>query len=333
MTRRTSAHQGRSSGPDRRRSRLIGVVVPFAVSIVVMAGLFVTPARAQEAPGQTPTTVSLGSVMSGEGGGVSATATSSFDDESATVMVRVKNTTGQPVSLEVPYGAMFGPDDEAQQTVVTAGLESSDAALVARTGATPTIQAPPGESSHPLLAFCGEKLDSSPRAAVPVSYRGVARDPLPKVLRNIAAHDAGGKVAQDAVWWVTDKPTVPVNDAAVNDLLEGVDTASFAAAPTKVVAGDSYTPEWNGGKKAGLIGPARVGSGGTGLVVQLLILLAACLAATVLVVWLVRRKPAVVPSGASIGLSPRSAGWYADPWSPGQRYWDGQGWTEARRGW
>lgn len=335
MARRTSADctdSSRSATSSRWRASSVAIV--FAAVLALVASLFVPTATAQQIPEPASTTVSLGSVMSGEGGGVSATAASSFDDESATVMVRVKNTTGSPVSLEVPYGAMFGPAEESQQTVVTAGLEGAEAAAVARTGGSPTIEAPPGESSHPLLAFCGEKLDSSPRGPVPVAYRGVAKDPLPKVLRNIATQQASGTVAQDAVWWVTDKPTLPVSDAGVAALLEGVDTASFAASPTKVVPSESYKPEWDGGRRAAMIGPGALGSAGPNALLQLLVLLAAAAVASGLVLYLVKRKPAVARvDGSTASAFARPPGWYTDPWSSGQRYWDGGGWTDSCRGW
>lgn len=334
----------------RRRVGPVFGIMAVALCTAVATGVW-APVSAQEGPSRPSGTVSLASVMTGEGGGVVATATSSFDDLGATVMVTVRNSTAADVSVEVPYGAMFVPAQESQQTVVTGGPRDPEAAALARSAAEPTITAPPGESSHALVAFCGEELDHSPRHAVPVSYGGVAKDPLPKVLRNIASTQPHENAAQDAVWWVTDEPKVPISDSAVAELLDGVDTDGFAANPTKVVPSDSYTPKWAGGGSA-VIAPPGLGRPGTaGFAAQLGLLLIVLTGGAITLALLVGRKPkarlaAVAPSraagpwGGPIASPPGGRppldgvlpGWYADPWSNGQRYWDGRGWTDGRRG-
>ncbi len=330
-----------------RRAHLRAFFAMSAVGLFATAAL-AAPVRAQEAPGASqPKRVSLASVMTGEGGGVAATATSDFMQETATVRVTVHNSTPSPVEVEIPYGSLFAPEQESQQTVVTAGPNTVEAA-VARTTGTPTLTAPPGDSSHELMAFCGEEFDRSPRAAVPVSYRGVAKEPLPKVMHNIFASDTDARTAQEAVWWVTDRPMLPITDTGVERLLDGVDTAGFAAAPTKVVPSESYTPQWAGGNGA-VLGPRGVdGAAGSVPVGLITVVLACTIGLVLLVLFFVRRKPVMGhavarsssgpigqvgqhgPFGSPTSGSARPPGWYADPWSRGLRFWDGANWTDAR---
>jgi hypothetical protein len=269
--------------------------------------------------------VSLGSLMTGEGGAVVATATAAPSQQTwnFTIAVTVRNSTSEPVDVEIPYGTLFAPADDAQQTVVTAGPVSAEAASIARSGATPTVLAPPGESEHELVAYCGQKLNSSAAYAVPVSYKGVAKDPLPAVMRNIAEQQPDPIAAQEAVWWVTDDPTLPVGDPDVEALLEGVDTASFAASPSKVVAQESYTPKWAGG-----------GSGVRSLLTPLVVILVLVLLATGFVLVVARGRGRTAPALAATptgGTGP-VPGWYRDPaGSPHLRYWDGRGWTDRLR--
>jgi hypothetical protein len=284
--------------------------------VALDATLGATPAGAQ-APSAPAEIVPLAVAMGGDGLDVVATATSRFVDDTAIVAVRVHNDRAVPVQIDVPYGAMFAPEVESQQTVVTAG--PIDASL-----ASTTFEAPPGASTHEFVAFCGERLDHSPAEAVPVSYRGVAAEPLPTVLGNIARQHPAPKAAQEAVWWVTDQPAVPV-PAAVAPLLEGVDTAAFSAAPQRVVPGPGYTPMWAGGAPA-TGGPP--GSGGATSLAPVGLVAVLTAVAGGLTYLLGRRRP--TPHAAVVRPVPAPPGWYPDPSAPGGgRWWDGQRWVSS----
>jgi hypothetical protein len=292
-------------------------------------------ALAQEAAPSSPQPVDLATIMSGEGSDVLGNAVSGVsDDGSFAVKLTVHNATDQAVRVDVPFGTMFLPADESQQTVVTSGPRDATLAVSAK-GDAPAFVAPPGDSTHELVAFCGQQFDHSPQFDVPVTYGGVAKAPLPTVLANIAAQEPPMETAQDAVWWVTNEPSLPIDDPGVAALLGGVDTVAFAAHPVKVVAG----PEGTRAVPVTAILPA---AGRFGLVLTTLAAALVVVALAVVAHKGRKRAPAAVVgarsgytaynggAGGRVGGGP-PAGWYSDPWAPGWRYWDGRRWTAARR--
>src|SRR5689334_19938324 len=114
----------------RRSTLMLGSVIAGIALLVLTAGL--APGASAQSGGSSAKRVSLGSLMTGEGGDVVATANAvaSYTQRNFTVRVHVKNTTTEPVDVEIPYGTLFAPEDDAQQTVVTSGPVSSEAASI-----------------------------------------------------------------------------------------------------------------------------------------------------------------------------------------------------------
>lgn len=228
-------------GPGRRtrwaRLALALVVVP-------LGALGATTAVAAQEPAAA-TTPELGPVLEGEAPGLRATATTGTDgSRTMTVDVEIVNTSGATRQVAVPFGMLLATDDSADQTTAVGGpKDDSELASIARSGGTPTVVATPGTSSHTFVVYCSEADDTFPLEPTPMSYVGMAGDPLPRVLRNIAAQQPSNTVAQDAVWWVTDGATLPVPDH-VRPLLDGVDVEAFARAPRRVVPDTGYDPRW-----------------------------------------------------------------------------------------
>ncbi len=289
-------------------------------------------AGAQEAPGAPAAPAALGPVLDGDVEGLTAAASTDFDGaEAMQVTVEVTNTTGAAATVAVPFGTLLATDEAADQTVAVGGPAGDPTlAAVAAAGGTPEVTAPPGQSSHTLVVYCTEADDGAPLEATPLRPVGPAEEPLPSVLRTVAAQDAPTALAQDAVWWVSDDASDPV-PADLAPLLDGVDTAAFAAEPHRVVPDTGYTPRWaragildesfDGGTPAG--GDVVGGAGpGLGLLVWLLAGAAVVVAAVVLGTRSGRPRPAPAP------VATRGAGWYPDPWGTGgHRWWDGRGWT------
>lgn len=308
------------------------VAVGLAVAAVVLAAP--AAAQAQDAAGPAP---SLGAVLDGEVGGLSATATSDFGDVTAEegasqdmrVVVEVTNDTATAAPVAIPFGTLLATDDDADQTVAVGGpADDPTLAQVAAAGGTPEVTAPPGRSTHSLVVYCTEADDGAPFEPTPMRHLGPAEEPLPTVLRQIAVQQPDPELAQSAVWWVTDDATAPV-PAELAPLLEGVDTDAFAAAPHRVVPDTGYAPRW---ARAGVVDESfdgggtvngSVPAGDASLVglVWVLVALATLVGAVAIATRAGRRRPAEV-------TVTRAAGWYPDPWGAGsQRWWDGRTWT------
>lgn len=309
----------------------LGLGLVFALAPAAVAG-------AEEPPGAAPT---LGAVMDGEVTGLDATATSDFaalapdaDRPAMEVVVEITNQGDGPRAVAVPFGTLLATDTEADQTVAVGGpSDDPTLAAVAASGGTPELTAPPGDSTHRLTVYCTEADDGAPFEPTPLRHLGVAEEPLPQVLRNIAAQRPSEAVAQDAVWWVTDDATMPVPEVLA-PLLNGVDTEAFAADPARVVPDTGYAPRWaragvveesfdNGNGDGSPVGPAS-----TGPALLVWLLAAAAVAAVVVIARQTSRpRPAAAPPSRPSSGAGRP-GWYPDPWGAvTQRWWDGQHWT------
>lgn len=224
-----------------RRSRWSRVAI--ALALVPLGLLSVTTAvGAQEPSASTP---DLGTVLEGRAPGLAAEAsTVAAATTTMTVAIEITNSSNSTQQVAVPFGALFATEGQADQTVATAGPEGDPAlAALAAAGETPTIDAPPGTSTHTLLVFCAEADDTYPIEPTRMRSLGIAGEPLRRVLRNIAAQQPANAVGQDAVWWVTDGATLPVPEH-IEPLLAGVDVERFAADPQRVVPDTGYEPRW-----------------------------------------------------------------------------------------
>lgn len=275
---------------------------------------------------------SIGDALEGEVDDLVAAAhAGSPDSEALDVTLTFGNAGAAPITLVAPRGALFATDDPEEQTIATSGPRDEQIEEVA-TGVEPVLTIPPGRSTVVLAGFCAQLNDSGPYDPVPVHWVGVADDPLPRVMENIARHAPDDEIAQEAVWWVTDDPTLPPW-GAIEPLLDGVDLEGFAEEPTQVVdSGDGYQPAWQDpGLGSEGVGPfVDDGSSGGGMV-ALVVVLGAVAATVVGIVWLAgsstraARAPAVAPP-----MHP--AGWHPDPTDPRVlRWWDGARWTHHTR--
>jgi hypothetical protein len=323
-----------------------------AAAIALLIGLTGPGADAQEEPatpaGPTaPAQPSIRDALTGTSKDVTGSAAGGFGgDDTLDVTLTLENHTNTAIELAVPRGALFATENEGEQTAVTVGPVDEVAATV-KTGVNPTITVEPGQHQFQLAGFCAQHLDSGPDAVVPMTWAGVAAEPLTTVLTNIAKSDPDTTAAQHAVWWVTDVPVLPV-PSEVEPLLDGVDTASFAANPTRVVPDERYTPAWGrdqaldpadpfGDSPFSIDDPTGDGgafsadggnSGRPGIGLLLLGALAVCGVVSVIVARSASRKaPATVRADGST-----PAGWHPDPQDPQQlRFWDGTSWTNQTR--
>ena len=327
-----------------------------AAAVAVLIGLTGPVAHAQEEPATPaePTVAAAPSIrdaLTGSSEDVTGSAMGGFaGGDTLDITLTLENHTAEPIVLAVPRGALFETEDESEQVAVAVGPVDEVAARV-EPGVDPTITVAPGEHTFELAGFCAQHLDSGPDAVVPMTWAGVASDPLTTVLTNIAATEPDAQAAQHAIWWVTDVPVLPVPEE-VAPLLDGVDTEAFAANPKRVVNDERYTPAW--GRDQALdpedpFGDSPVAfdepfgddafatddgsGGGPGIGLFILGAVVACLAITVLVARSAgRQAPAVVQASSVPPSGATPAGWHPDPQHPDQlRYWDGAAWTNDIR--
>ncbi|HEV7720640.1 MAG TPA: DUF2510 domain-containing protein [Iamia sp.] len=331
-------------GPGARRAAR----VILATSVMGLA-LATAPlvAGAQEA-GSVPT---LAQVLDGEVDGVSATARATPADEDMGVVVAFANDGDHPVEVAIPFGTLVVTAQEGDQTLAVTPPPSPEVVEVAAEGGTPTIEIDAGSSTEELPAYCTELGDGYPYDGASVTPIDDAHPVLADTLRAATAAGSDHATTQDAVWWLTDEPSAPVDDDLA-DLL-AVDPATFAASPYRVVPDTGYVPLWmrdqvppgDGGsmsnpspydeeEAAGILdesfeGPASPTSGssdgGVGPGIMLWVVFAGLVVVTAVVVATRagRARPVVNPV-----LARTTPGWYPDPWGGGgHRYWDGQRWT------
>lgn len=316
-------------------------VIGGAAAVLALGLLGATPALAQvqptaptTAPAPTAEASGLGDVLAGTVPQITGSAKGGFgDDDTLDVTLTFTNATAKPAAVTVPRGALFKSEDPSEQTAVAAGPRGEDPTAV-RVGVDPTITIAPGRSTVTIRAYCGQHHDSGPMEIVPLTYVGVAQEPLPRVMTNLARLHPDLDVAAKAVWWVTDDPEFPV-PAQLRPFLEGVDTRAFASEPRQVVPDPMYTPGW----QLEEFGPSPVpdtgGGGGPSVLMPLLIVTALALGGVAVAVAATRssrRTPVVAASSWQPHATGPPAGWLPDPSDPRWlRYWDGTNWTSHTR--
>lgn len=329
-----------------RRSHLARLLLATSVLGLAVAAAPLA-AGAQEGSSAVPT---LSEVLAGQVDGLAAEATTvSSADGDMGIEVEFTNDGDDPVEVAIPFGTLVVTDTEGDQTLTVTPPPTDAVAEVAAAGGTPTIKLDPGTSTEDLPAYCTELGDGYPYEEVPVTPIDAAHPVLAETLRTAAAAGADHTTTQDAVWWLTDEPVVPVADHLTG--LLAVDTAAFAAEPHLVTPDTGYVPMWmrdevgtDGGalempspydeqESAGILdesfegpsSPISDDGGGAGLGTGLWFVLVGVLvvAAVVVAMRAGRTQPAPDPV-----LARTAAGWYPDPWNRGgHRYWDGQSWT------
>jgi len=219
----------------RRAARLV-----LATSVLGLA-LATAPlaAGAQEA-GSVPT---LAQVLDGEVDGVSAEARATpADAGDMGVVVEFTNDGDDAVEVAIPFGTLVVTEQEDDQTLAVTPPPSPEVTEVAAAGGTPTIEVDAGTTSEELPAYCTELGDGYPYDGAAVTPIEAAHPVLADTLRAATVAGADHVTTQDAVWWLTDEPSVPVT-GDLADLL-AVDTAAFAASPHMVTPDTGYVPMW-----------------------------------------------------------------------------------------
>ncbi|HEX7134096.1 MAG TPA: DUF2510 domain-containing protein [Iamia sp.] len=330
--------------PHLARLLLVTSVLGVALAAAPLA------AGAQEAPA-APT---LAAVLRGEVDGLTAEATTMpTDGGDMGIVVEVTNDGDDPVEVAVPFGTLVVTQTEGDQTLAVTAPPSPEVIDVAARGGTPTVEFEAGTSSRQLPAYCTELGDGYPFDSAPVTPIDDAHPVLAETLRAATVADADHTTTQDAVWWLTDEPDLPVADS-LHGLL-AVDTAAFAAAPHRVTPDTGYVPMWmreqatDGGslempayddeEAAGILdesfegpGSPTGGSDGGGLGAGPIVwaVLVGLVVVTSVVVASRAGRTRAAPAPALARTAP---GWYPDPLSPGgHRYWDGQAWTHRVMG-
>jgi hypothetical protein len=326
------------SHPVARLALATSVLGLALVSVPLAAG-------AQEATAAPPT---LAQVLDGEVAGLSAEAHTSSGMEMG-VRVEVTNDTGRPVDVAIPFGTLVVTEDEGDQTLAVVPPTSPEVIDVAASGGTPTVEADAGTSTLKLDAYCTEMEDGYPYEDAEVTPIDDAHPVLAETLREVTAAGADGTTVQDAIWWLTDQPTVPVPDHLTG--LLSVDTAAFAAEPHLVTpdtgyvplwmreqvdsgdAGDMENPRYDDSEAAGIldesfegatgVGSSSDGGGSAGGSLLWLVLIGLVVTAAVVIATRAGGRSGPAPVVARV-----APGWYPDPWGGGaHRYWDGQSWT------
>lgn len=153
------------------------------------------------------------------------------------------NNTGQAVYIRVPIGLQLVPANSGVQTMLTAGGE--------------TLAVPPGQSSYPIKAFCGEKHDSAPGTSDTFSAGGLVSGDTLQTLQEINRQEAFNQTGQHAVWHQTDGYDITGEEGAVNLVSGGGVSPGTAAAAGGATAGVAVlatvlTNLLNGGTAAGV---------------------------------------------------------------------------------
>ncbi len=131
------------------------------------------------------------------------------------ISVTFSNNTGQTYSVRVPIGLQLIPDDSGVQTMLTAGGE--------------TLTVPPGQSTYPIKAFCGEMHDHAPSSYNTFTAGGIVSGDTLQTLQEINRQQAFNMTGQEAVWHQTDGNDI-TNDEAAQQLVSGGGASPEAAA-------------------------------------------------------------------------------------------------------
>ena len=157
------------------------------------------------------------------------------------IRITFSNNTGQTYHVRVPIGLQLIPANSGVQTMLTAGGE--------------TLAVPPGQSSYPIKAFCGEMHDGAPGTSDTFTAGGFVSGDTLQTLEEINRQEAFNSTGQAAVWHHTDGNDITGNDAAEGlagggGVSPGAAAAAGGATAGVAVAATVLTSLLNGGGSA-----------------------------------------------------------------------------------
>jgi len=206
-------------GVLRRRLLRLAGVGPVCLLFVLAVSLVPGSAHADGADAtidgvmdaQSPALPGVTASVSGSGGGW-------YGDS---LQVTFENTTNRTYRISIPIGTRFKPADEGVQTMLTAGNE--------------TIVVPPGRSTVPFKAFCGERHDAPPGTSDQFTPDGKVSGKTLDALTSANEADQHDSGTQSEVWDAVDADAEndgrsDAGSAAVIGAVTGAATGAAAAA-------------------------------------------------------------------------------------------------------
>jgi len=181
----------------RCRSRAVSKTVRVLALFLVLVFSLPNPALADD--------INIRDVMDGNVEGVTVQVNGSglgyYGDSLRASFV---NTTGQPITVTVPIGMRFIPNDSSVQTMIAAGGER--------------IMVPAGESEALLKAFCGEMHDSGPNSSDVFTAGERVTGDLLRTVENLNREGRFDNTGNRVVWSFTDDLSLE-DDPEAQDLV------------------------------------------------------------------------------------------------------------------